>query len=87
MARVIPTFGTCDGRKPSGTGGPPKIAVTPFVALSQDAETVAAAKTIGDVLFDDLAYEREFYLIPKDTILVGSGLQIIKPSIGLHLRG
>jgi TolB protein len=52
----------------SGTGGPPKLAIAPFVALSQDAETVAAAKTIGDVLYDDIEYEREFYLIKKDAI-------------------
>jgi TolB protein len=49
-------------------GGPPKLAIAPFVALSQDAETVAAAATIGDVLFDDIDYEREFYLIKKDAI-------------------
>jgi TolB protein len=52
----------------SGTGGPPKLAIAPFVALSQDAETVAAAKTIGDVLYDDIEYEREFYLIKKDVL-------------------
>ncbi len=51
----------------SGVGGlPPKIAVAGFIPLSQDAETVAAAKTISDVLFDDLAYEHEFYMIGKD---------------------
>src|SRR5690348_10013758 len=49
-------------------GPPPKLAIAPFIALSQDAETVAAAKTIGDVLFDDIEYEREFYLIRKDAI-------------------
>ncbi|HEY2431448.1 MAG TPA: DPP IV N-terminal domain-containing protein [Vicinamibacterales bacterium] len=49
-------------------GGPPKLAIAPFVAMSQDAETVAAAKTIGDVLFDDIDYEREFYLIKKDMV-------------------
>jgi TolB protein len=49
-------------------GGVPKLAIAPFVALSQDAETVAAAKTIADVLFDDIDYEREFYLIKKDMI-------------------
>jgi TolB protein len=49
-------------------GGAPKLAIAPFIALSDDAETVAAAKTIGDVLFDDVDYEREFYLIKKDTI-------------------
>jgi TolB protein len=50
------------------TGSAPKIAIAPFIALSSDAETVAAAKTIGDVLYDDLDYEREFYLIRKDSI-------------------
>jgi len=52
----------------SGAGGPPKLAILPFIPLSQDAETVAAAKTIGDVLYDDIAYEREYYLIGKDAV-------------------
>jgi len=52
----------------SGSPGlPPKIAVPDFIPLSSDAETVAAAKTIGQVLWDDLNFEREFYLIPRDT--------------------
>src|SRR5262249_6367347 len=51
-----------------GTGMAPKLAIVPFMALSQDAETVAAAKTIGDILYDDIAYEREFYMIAKDAI-------------------
>src|SRR5215831_10846007 len=50
------------------TGTPPKLAIAPFIALSPDAETVAAAKTIADVLYDDIDYEREFYLIKKDAI-------------------
>ncbi len=48
-------------------GLPPKYAVPDFLALTADAETVAAAKTIGQVLWDDLNFEREFYLIPRDT--------------------
>ena len=48
-------------------GLPPKFAVPDFIALSNDAETLAAAKTMGQVLWDDLNYEREFYLIPRDT--------------------
>lgn len=48
-------------------GLPPKYAVPDFIALSPDAETAAAAKAIGQVLWDDLNYEREFYLIPRDT--------------------
>ena len=52
----------------TGPGGPPKLAVVPFIAASSDAETVAAARTIGDVLWDDIAYEREYYMIAKDAI-------------------
>jgi len=48
-------------------GAPPRYAVPDFIALSPDAETVAVAKTIGEVLWDDLAFEREFYMIPRDT--------------------
>src|SRR3954465_4308501 len=48
-------------------GSPPKYAVPDFIALTNDAETIAAAKTIGQVLWDDLNFEREFYLIPRDT--------------------
>ena len=51
----------------SGEGGaPPRFAVPDFIALSTDAETVATAKTIGQVLWDDLNFEREFALIPRD---------------------
>jgi len=35
-------------------GGTPKLALAGFVPLSGDAETVAAAKTINDVLYDDI---------------------------------
>jgi TolB protein len=52
----------------SGAPGlPPKYAVPDFIALTSDPETLAAAKTIGQVLWDDLKFEREFYLIPRDT--------------------
>jgi TolB protein len=51
----------------SGDGGqPPRIAVPDFIALSKDAETVAMAKQISQVLFDDLMFEREFSFIPRD---------------------
>jgi TolB protein len=51
------------------TGGQqPKIAIAGFIPLSSDAETVAAAKTIADVLYDDINYEREYYMIGKDQI-------------------
>ena len=52
----------------SGTPGlPPKLAVPQPLALTNDAETQAAAKVIGEVLWDDLEFEREFYMIPRDT--------------------
>jgi TolB protein len=47
-------------------GAPPRIAVPDFIALTSDAETDAIAKTIAQVLFDDLTFEREFGLIPRD---------------------
>ena len=48
-------------------GSAPRFAVPDFIALSPDAETAAIAKTIGQVLWDDLNFEREFALIPRDT--------------------
>jgi TolB protein len=47
------------------SGAPPRFAVPDFVALTPDA--AEAAKTVGQVLWDDLNFEREFYLIPRDT--------------------
>ena len=47
-------------------GSAPRFAVPDFIALSRDAETIDAAQTIGRVLWDDLNFEREFLLIPKD---------------------
>jgi len=47
-------------------GGAPRLAVPDFIALSSDAETVATAKTISQVLWDDLNFEREFAFIPRD---------------------
>ena len=51
----------------SGTGAPPRLAVPDFIPLSPDAETAAIAKAIGQVLWDDFNFEREFALIPRDT--------------------
>jgi TolB protein len=48
-------------------GTPPRLAVPDLLALSSDRETVEAAKTIGEVLWNDLNFEREFYMIPRDT--------------------
>ena len=47
-------------------GGPPRLAVPDFIALSSDAETVAIAKILGQVLWDDLNFEHEFAFIPRD---------------------
>jgi TolB protein len=46
-------------------GTPPRYAVPDFVALSPEAAEVA--KVIAQVLWDDLNFEREFYMIPRDT--------------------
>ena len=46
-------------------GAPPRYAVPDFVATSPDASEIA--RTISQVLWDDLEFEREFYLIPRDT--------------------
>ncbi len=48
-------------------GAPPRMAVPDFIVLSNDAETVAIAQAIAQVLYDDLSFEREFALIPRDT--------------------
>jgi TolB protein len=49
-----------------GAGGPPRLALPPFLALSSDADTVAAAKAISEVLWDDLNYENEFNFVARD---------------------
>jgi TolB protein len=46
-------------------GAPPRYAVPDFVAATADA--AEAAKTMTQVLWDDLNFEREFYMIPRDT--------------------
>jgi TolB protein len=45
-------------------GAPPRYAVPDFVALTPGTEGIA--QTIGGVLWDDLSFEREFYMIPRD---------------------
>src|SRR5262245_13314799 len=47
-------------------GATPRFAVPDFIALSKDAETIKAAKTIAEVLWNDLNFEREFALVPRD---------------------
>ena len=51
----------------SEVGTPPRFAVPDFLALSPDKETQEIARTISAVLWDDLNYEREFYMVPRDT--------------------
>ena len=52
----------------TGEGGAQtRLAVPELLALSNDRETQDAAKVISEVLWDDLNYEREFYMIPRDT--------------------
>ena len=48
-------------------GAQTRIAVPDLLALSADRETTEAARVIAQVLWDDLNYEREFYMIPRDT--------------------
>ncbi len=49
------------------SGTPPRLAVPDLLALSSDRETQEAARAISQVLWDDLNFEREFALIPRDT--------------------
>jgi TolB protein len=48
-------------------GSQPRMAVPDLLALSNDKETQDAARVIAEVLWDDLNFEREFYMIPRDT--------------------
>lgn len=48
-------------------GTPPRLAVPDLIAVSPDKEVQDAAKVIGEVLWDDMDFEREFYMIPRDT--------------------
>jgi TolB protein len=56
-----------EARLTGDPGTPPRMAVPDFLALSADKETQEIARTIASVLWDDLAYEREFYMVPRDT--------------------
>ena len=49
-------------------GRPPRLAVPEFIPLGKEPDVIAAAKTIADVLWDDFAYEKEFYLLPRDIL-------------------
>ena len=51
-----------------GEGGTQtRLAVPDLLVLSNDRETQDAARVIGEVLWDDLNFEREYYMIPRDT--------------------
>jgi TolB protein len=51
--------------KIGGDKGAPKFAVPDFIPLSTDAATREVAQLLGQVLFDDIAFEREFDMIPR----------------------
>ena len=53
--------------KGDSPGTPPRIAVPDLLTLSSDRESQDAARVISEVLWNDLDYEREFYMIPRDT--------------------
>src|SRR5581483_5945701 len=46
-------------------GSAPKLAVPDFIALSTDPDTREAAQQLGEVLWSDFAFEREFDMIPR----------------------
>jgi TolB protein len=48
------------------SGAPPRLAVPGFIPLTNDAETAAAARTVTDVLWNDLNYEHEFTFVARD---------------------
>lgn len=78
-ARAVTAYGRDGGQEPArqqsavelrltgDPGTPPRIAVPDLLALSNDKETQDAARVISEVLWNDLDFEREFALIPRDT--------------------
>ena len=48
-------------------GAQTRLAVPELLALSSDRETQDAARVISEVLWADLNFEREFYMIQRDT--------------------
>lgn len=49
------------------SGARTRYAVPDFIARTGEPETVSIAREIGETLWNDLAFEREFYMIPRDT--------------------
>ena len=60
----------------SDGGAAPRLAVPDFIALTKDAETVAIAKQIGQVLWDDLAFESTRHALRAYASCVGLDLGI-----------
>jgi TolB protein len=50
-----------------GRGTAPRMAVPDFIPLSPEPEVAEAVRVIAEVLADDLRFEREFSIIPRDT--------------------
>ena len=50
----------------SGSGSHPRLAIPAFIGAGADGDLIAAAKTVADVLWDDLDFEQEFDLVSKD---------------------
>ena len=48
-------------------GTQPRFAVPDFIILTDDPETTEVAQMLAEVLWNDLDFEREFYMIPRDT--------------------
>ncbi|MEX2271302.1 MAG: hypothetical protein WD690_07535 [Vicinamibacterales bacterium] len=49
-------------------GQPPRLAVPTFLAITSDAETQAAARTIAEVLHNDFDFELEFALVERNAL-------------------
>ena len=49
-------------------GSQTRLAIPDFITSATDRETQDAAKVVGQVLWDDMNYEREFYMIPRDAV-------------------
>jgi TolB protein len=47
-------------------GTHPRLAIPAFVGAGADADLIGAAKTVADVLWDDIDFEQEFDLVSKD---------------------
>jgi TolB protein len=46
-------------------GSHPRVGLPEFLLSGGDATTTAAARTVAEVLWNDLDFEREYYLIPR----------------------